>query len=150
MTIILQDLLDHVVSHVQTTGHFDRVNQHEPKNAPGNGVSCAVWVDDITPVKSGLASTTVRITFNVRLYASMLQEPQDDIDPNLTNALSALFDEYSGDFTFDGNVQCIDLLGKEGIPLSAKAGYLNQDSKLFRVYTVTLPVIVNDVWTQAP
>ena len=150
MTIILQDLLDHVVSHAQMTGYFDRVNQHEPKSAPGNGISVAVWVDSVEPVSSGLASTTSRIVFNLRLYAPMLQEPQDAIDPNLTNALSALFDEYSGDFTFDGNVQCIDLLGKEGVSLSAKAGYLNQDSKIFRVYTITLPVIVNDVWTQAP
>lgn len=149
MTIILKDLLNHVVSHVQTTGYFERVNQHEPKNAPGSGVSCSIWVDSIEPVGSGLASTTVRIVFNIRIYSSMVQEPQDEIDINLTDALSALFDEYSGDFTFGGAVQCIDLLGKEGISLSAKAGYLNQDNKLYRVYTITLPVIVNDAWTQS-
>lgn len=148
MSIILQDLLDHVVSHVMTTGHFERVNQHEPKNAPGNGITAAVWVDDITPVKSGLSMTTVRILFTVRLFTSMLQEPQDSIDSHLTDALSALFDEYSGDFTFDGTVQCIDLLGKEGVALAAKAGYVEQDKKIYRVYTITLPVIVNDAWTQ--
>lgn len=149
MTVYLQDILDHVVSHAQTTGYFDRVNQHEPKNAPGNGISVAVWVDSIEPVRSGLDATTVRIVFNLRLFTPMLQEPQDSIDSNLTNALSALFDEYSGDFTFDGTVQCIDLLGKEGISLTAKAGYVEQDKKIFRVYTITLPVIVNDAWTQA-
>lgn len=148
MTIILQDLLDHVVTHVMTTGHFDRVNQHEPKNAPGTGVSAAIWVSDLLPVKSGLAVTTVRIVFNVRLFFNMTTGEGDDIDPALTNALSALFDEYSGDFTFDGTVQCIDLLGKEGVPLAAKAGYLEQDNIKFRVYDITLPVIVNDAWTQ--
>lgn len=150
MTIVLQDLLDHVVTHVQLTGYFESVNQHEPKNAPGNGLRCAVWVDDIQPVRSGLDMTTVRIVFNLRLYSNMIQEPQDSIDANLTDALSALFDEYSGDFTFDGTVQCIDLLGKEGVSLSAKAGYLKQDSTLYRVYTIVLPVIVNDAWTQSP
>jgi hypothetical protein len=43
----------------------------------------------------------------------------------------------------------VDLLGSAGAPLSAQAGYLNQDGRLFRVMTLTLPIIVNDVWDQA-
>jgi len=109
-----------------------------------------VWVDHIQPVKSGLASTTVRVAFNVRLYSNMLQEPQDDIDSKLTDALSALIEAYSGDFQFDDTVQCIDLLGKEGISLSARAGYVEQDKKMFRIYNITLPVLVNDAWDQKP
>jgi len=34
------------------------------------------------------------------------------------------------------------------VPLSALAGYLNQDGKLYRVMTVTLPIIINDIWAQ--
>jgi carbon-monoxide dehydrogenase large subunit len=36
------------------------------------------------------------------------------------------------------------------LALSAVAGYINQDGKVLRVMTLTLPLVVNDVWSQAP
>jgi hypothetical protein len=140
-----------IVSHAMASGAFERVNQHEPKNAPGNGLTCAVWIDRIEPVKSsGLISTSTRASFMIRVYSSMLQEPQDAIDPNIVSAVDVLMTAYSGDFELGSNVRDIDLLGAYGIPLSAQAGYINQDNKLYRVMTITLPVIVNDVWVQTP
>lgn len=141
-----------VESHAQAAGLFERVNLHEPKNAPGNGLSCAIWADNIGPARqqSGLAATSVRIVFNVRLYSNMLQEPQDMIDPNLLGACAALLEDYSGDFTLAGKVESVDLLGKAGIPLQAQAGYINQDGRLMRVMTITLPTIVSDAWSQSP
>lgn len=152
MNLNAKPIIDAVVSHAAASGYFDRVNSHEPKNAPGNGLSAAAWVDSVGPARgqSGLRSTSALLVLNVRLYTSMLAEPQDAIDPNLTDALDALFTAYSGDFELGGNVRNVDLLGQAGTPLSAKAGYLNQDNKLFRVYTITLPLIVSDVWEQTP
>lgn len=144
-------ILDAVVSHALASGQFERVNQHEPKNAPGNGLTAAVWVETIAPVRSsGLAATSAVVTLNVRLYVSMLAEPQDAIDPNIVAAVDALMTAYSGDFELGGLVQAVDLLGMAGVPMSARAGYLDQDGKLFRVMTITLPLIVNDVWEQVP
>ncbi len=153
---IAQDLFDAVESHAKASGWFDGgVNTVEPKAAPGNGLTCAIWLQTIGPAAgaSGLAATTGRVEFSVRLYTSMLAEPEDTIDPNLTAAAISLMEDYSGDFgltivtSFD--VQSIDLLGAYGTPLSANAGYLNADNKLFRVITITLPLIVNDLWAQA-
>jgi hypothetical protein len=143
-------ILDGLVSHALTLGLFERVNQHEPKSAPGNGLTAAVWADEIgpDPESSGLASTSGVVTFLVRLYTSMLSEPQDAIDPQLLSAVDALMTAYSGDFDLSGSARCVDLLGQSGATLSAKAGYLNQDSKIYRVMTITVPVIVNDVWSQ--
>jgi hypothetical protein len=140
--------LDAIASHAMATGRFDRVNTHEPKNAPGNGLSVAIWVDSITPTQSGLAATTARVVYNVRVYTSMLSEPQDAIDPNLIEAADVLLEAYSGDFSLGGNVRNVDLLGASGPPLSAQAGYLSQDNKVYRVMTITLPLILNDAWTQ--
>jgi hypothetical protein len=42
----------------------------------------------------------------------------------------------------------VDLLGAHGIPLSARAGYDEQDSKMFRVMDINLPLVINDVWQQ--
>lgn len=145
-------ILDGVVSHALATGHFERVNAHEPKSAPGNGLTAAVWAQSIGPVPagSGLQMTSGLVVFNVRLYTPMISEPQDAIDPALITALDALFVAYSGDFELGGNVRCIDLLGQAGTPMQAQAGYLEQDRKIYRVMTITLPVIVNDAWEQVP
>lgn len=146
----VRTLFDQVQSHAMRLGLFDRVGTHEPKNAPGNGLTAAIWADQVQPAGavSGLAATTARVAFNVRLYSNMLQEPQDAIDPNLTDALDTLFAAYSGDFTLDGTAMAVDLLGMAGQPLQAQAGYLNQDNKLFRVYTITLPLLVAGAWDQ--
>lgn len=151
MALDIDSLLDAVVSHAMASGYFELVNGHEPKNAPGDGLTAAVWVDDIRPAlsSSGLASSSALVVFNVRLYSGMLQEPQDAIDPNLVKAMNALFMAYAGDFELGGNARMVDLRGAEGVFLQAKAGYLNQDQKLYRVFTITLPVIVNDAWDEA-
>lgn len=147
---LADSILDRLTSHAMSTGLFERVNTHEPTNAPGNGLTCALWADRIGPVRSsGLNSTSARIIFNVRIYSNMNAEPQDAIDPNVIKAVDTLFTAYSGDFTLGvDDVRHIDLLGVYGIPLEARAGYLKQDGSEYRVVTISVPVIVNDVWEQ--
>lgn len=100
------------------------------------------------PPVSGLAETSGRLTLNARIYSSMKQEPQDAIDPNIITAASTLMDAYSGDFTLGGDVLEIDLLGGYGQALSAQAGYVNQDNRLFRVMEIIIPVIVDNMFIQ--
>ncbi|MGW0587460.1 hypothetical protein [Streptosporangium sp. NPDC002607] len=152
MSLDATTILDGITSHALALGLFERVNSHEPKNAPGNGLTAAVWVDSIAPVPtgSGLASTSARLVFNVRIYTGAEQEPADAIDPNMLAATDALMSAYSGDFTLGGSVRNVDLLGQAGTSLSAQAGYIQHDSKLLRVMTLVVPVIVNDVWEQVP
>lgn len=150
MGLAVQTLVDEVVSHGLTTGYFDRVNTHEPKNAPGNGISMSVWFDTFELLKSsGLNSSSVRIVLNIRVSSGMLQEPQDQVDPNLALAFDALMTEYNGDFELGASVRMVDLLGAYGNPLSAMAGYVEQDKKIYRLFDIKLPLVVNDVWTQS-
>lgn len=141
-----------LVSHGMASGLFERVNTHEPKNAPGNGLSMAVYLNNIVPAAgaSGLNSTTGLLLFSVRVYSSMVAEPQDDIDPALLDAVDALFVAYSGDFTLGDLVRNVDLLGQYSTPLQAEFGYIEIDKKLYRVGTITVPLIVNDLWSQSP
>jgi hypothetical protein len=152
MTFDFPALLDAAVSKAQSLGLFEKVNGHEPKTAPGKGLQAAVWVQDLSPIQSsGLAATSGRVEISVRIYTNMLAEPQDGIDPRVLTAVAELIGAYTSDFEVGdlAGVRGIDLLGAYGTPLSAKAGYLNQDGKLYRVMTITLPVIVNDLWVQA-
>lgn len=152
MAIGIDQILDGVESHAMTLGLFERVGMHEPKNAPGNGLSCWFWAQQIGPVPaaSGLAVTTGRLELTGRLATNMLQKPEDAIDPNMIRAVDALMTAYSGDFELGGSVRNVDLLGMHGAPLQARAGYLHMDGRMLRVYDITLPLIVNDLWGQAP
>lgn len=150
MALDIDTLLAEVISHAQTLGVFDQVNGHEYKSAPGRGVTAAVWVQDVMPLRSsGLASTSVRLELMWRLYTGMISEAPDAIDPNLLKALDALCGAYSGDFTLGGSVRHIDLLGAHGDPMRGRAGYLNQDGRLYRVMDLTVPIVINDLWEQS-
>jgi len=61
-----------------------------------------------------------------------------------------MFGAYCGDFTLGGLVRQVDIRGAHGAGLSARAGYLEQDSAVFRVFTISVPLIVNDLWKEAP
>lgn len=151
MSLDIRGVLDAIQSHALASGYFTEVNGNEPKSPPDtSGLTCAVWVEEIGPARGGssLVSTSVRLCFYVRLYTGMLTEPADAIDPNLMTALDALMAAYSGDFTLEGIVRQVDLLGQFGDPLGARAGYLLEGGTEFRVMTITLPVIVNDLWDQ--
>ena len=150
MALAASAIVDAVASHAMASGLFDRVSGHEPKNAPGSGLTAAVWADTIGPVPaaSGLASTSGRVVLKVRLYTSMTMDPADAIDPEIMDAVDVLFAAYSGDFDLGGSVRNVDLEGATGPGLSAQAGYLNQDGKLMRIMDITIPVIVSDLWTQ--
>lgn len=152
MAIGSQAIVDVVASHALASGFFQSVNTHEPKSAPPNGApTCAIWANDIRPVQtSGLASTSVMVSLQVCIYSSFIQQPLDAIDPNIMIAVDALMEAYVGDFTLGGNARSVDVRGSSGEGLYARAGYVNIDNKIFRVMTIFLPIIVNDVFVEAP
>ena len=150
MTLDSAALFSAMESHALESGLFEAVNGHEPKSAPGSGLTAAVWCQEIGPAAgaSGLNSTTGLLLFNLRIFQNMLSEPQDAIDPTVMTAVDVLFAAYSGDFELGGLVKTVDLLGIHGTTLSAKAGYQNQDGKLFRIMNLTIPLVINDLWEQ--
>jgi hypothetical protein len=151
MSLDTTGILDGIVSHALSLGVFSRVNAHEPKSAPGTGITAAVWCDTIAPYQgdSGLTVTSGVVTFKVRLYTNMLAEPADMIDPAMMNAVDLLMTAYSGDFDLGGAIRNVDLLGATGRALSAQAGYLSQDGRLLRIMDLVVPCVVSNLWLQA-
>lgn len=145
-------LVDNIVSHAASLGIFRAVNFHEPKSPPGSGLRYGVWADRIEPIAgaSGLASTSGYVVVTGRIYGNMLQKPEDDIDPRIVTAATTLLGAYSGDFNFGATVRSVDLLGMYGSKLQATAGYVNVSGGMYRVMTITIPVVINDMWTQTP
>lgn len=146
-------VLDELVGHCLRRGTLDSVNKFQAEQSPGNGVTCSIWVQHIGPARSGsgMSSTSVRVEYGIRLYTPMLQAPKDAIDENLLAACADLMMSFTGAFTLGGVARAIDLLGAYGRPMEAVAGYArfpDTDAE-YRVMTITLPVVVNDVWDQA-
>lgn len=152
MSLNVTALFAAMQDHALESGLFETVNGHEPKRAPSSGLTAAVWSQSIAPIpeQSGLQATTGLLVFNLRIYQNMLMNPQDAIDPAVLSAVDYMMGAYSGDFTLDGLVKEVDLLGSSGTALNAMAGYISQDSKLYRVMTITVPLIINDIWSQQP
>lgn len=145
----INTILDRVKSHAQALGVFGSVNTFEPTTPGGNDVDCSIWLDEIIPVTaSGLSSTSVCVTFTVAIYANMLAEPYEETDGKLIRALDALMTAYNGDFTLDGAIRDVDIFGRYTQGLRVTAEYFKPEGTLFRVLTITLPLIVNDVWEQ--
>jgi hypothetical protein len=141
-----QDLIDAVISHAQALGVFDAVNGYEPTSIPGTGMTCAVWAQEIAPdpAASGLSATAADADLNVRLYMALNPQAPDVIEPAMMNATSQLLAAYNGDFTLSGLVRNVGVLQAKAV-----AGYISQDGVTLRVITISLPVTINDLWTQS-
>jgi hypothetical protein len=151
MTVGFSAIVQAAESHALTLGVFDRVNRHEPANAPNQGLSLAIWFDRLRTFRgtSGLASTSAIISLNERITSTLQQDPADDIDVRMMDALDVLFEAYAGDFSLGGLVESVDLLGRSEIgPLRADGGYLETGDQTFRAYSIVVPIVVNDAWTQ--
>lgn len=149
--LVSRTVFDAVKSHALTTGLFRSVATHEPKNAPANGPHMALYVSGIRPIdSSGLNSTSALVVITGRIYLDIeLTEPHDEVDPDLVAATDTYMGKLIGDYTLGGNVRAVDVRGGEGTPLQAQAGYITIDQTTFRSMDITIPVLINDAWTEA-
>lgn len=150
LATVFRDARDSVASMAASLGYFDAVTQHEPKNAPGKGLSLAVFVNRFRPVQtSGLNSTSVLFELVAQLRCSAMRDPQDDIDLDLIEAADALCAAISGDFDLGAGIRTVDLLGQYGDGMDGRFGYIDHSGHKYRVTDIVIPCIVNDAWTQA-
>lgn len=145
-----------LASHAMSLGQFDSlVGMHEPRMRPTSDLHAALWLNGVTPIRtSGLNVVSVRMELLFRLYAPGEQEPQDDMDAVLLTAADRFMASLCGDFDLDdhvasGLVRMIDIFGAYGQGLTAAAGWARWSDGMSRVVTITIPVICNDVWSEA-
>jgi hypothetical protein len=147
-------IYDALMSHSQALGIFQQTVDHEPRSMPGPKLTCAVLLGDFGPAPrgSGLASTSARLEFSVRIYSPAMATPDGARDRDVLSAACQLMAAYSGDFEFEnvpeGLIRNVDLLGAYGDPLKAQPGWLQQDGGYYRIEEITVPLILNDVFAQ--
>lgn len=151
MAFDFQALIDAVASDALVTGVFDAVNTHEPKVPPGNGMTCSIWAANIHPVtSSGLNVVSMLVELTARIQTPTIQQDPNQIDPLIMQAVGTLMIEFGGGFTLGGIVREVDLIGQHSSGLSAKPGYVTQNGTVYRVMDVSVPIIVNDLYTEVP
>jgi len=145
------DAIAYVTGAAAQTGHFDSVNGHEPKAAPSRtGMTAAAWIQSWRPAQSsGLSSISMRFVVTLRIFSSMTQEPQDEIDPRLMTAVDAVLTYIAGHFAGLTGSRYVDLLGADGEELGVELGYAEQDKAKFRIADITIPVVINDCYPTA-
>jgi hypothetical protein len=136
-------------SHAKKLAVFDRIEDHEPENAPGRGISAVFAEGNIGPAPSGLAATSLRWSWQARLMSPWVERPLSGVDPALTVAAVKLVASYALDIDLtafgapEGLVREIDVLGAAYDPR-----WMSQDGKEFRARLVSFALIVNDAFPQ--
>jgi hypothetical protein len=143
-------VLDAVRSHAQSTAAFNVLMSHEPKQAPGAGLTFACWLSAMDPIEraSGLAVTSLRVELTVRVYMPFMGSDPDTVDTRVAHVTSALFAKYIADFDLFESADAVDIKGIYGDKLGMRGGFLNQDNKLFRVADIRIPLIFFDVYPE--
>ena len=94
-------------------------------------------------LSSGLAAVSGQVTLMVHVWNWAQKRPLDDVDPDVLAATCALMGAFAGGFTLNGTVRDIELF-----QMSAQPGYVNFDEKEYRAMVITLPVLINDMFTE--
>lgn len=154
MSVNTAGLLSGLQTMGQSSGKFEQVMLHEPKSAPSaGGLTLCFWLDKVVPFAegSGLASVSMAAVVNGRIYVKFLAEPEDAIDSILAGAADDLMSQLCSGFTLGGLVRNVDIFGESfdrGLELDY--GYITQDGTVFRVADLVIPLILNDVYVEAP
>lgn len=136
-----------VKSHAESLAIFTTVATHTPMNAPPAGLSAWIVLGPVQPVtSSGLAAVSIQVTLQIYVASSLQQKPLGSVDPAVLGAVSLLMAAYAGDFNLGGLVREVSIFGG----LKADPGYLDFEGKPLRLVEITLPMIVNDAWTEVP
>lgn len=154
-TLDIPGLQGAVMAAMSRAGGFEGVIGHEPREAPNQGLFGACWLLGIRPVprQSGLSIASTVVTFLMRLYVPAGtgdNQPYDEIDRDLLAATDRVLALLVGGFTLGGRVRNVDVFGAASPGLSADAAYQVFGDARFRVMTITLPLIVNDMFEEVP
>ncbi len=57
---------------------------------------------------------------------------------------------FIGGFTLGHVVRNVDIFGAHGQKMRSRLGYITQENTVYRINEITLPLVVNDLFSEAP
>lgn len=150
MTFDITGTLDALESHLSNAAWFDGgVHRGVPTGPPPDDFTAWVSIDEARVMDltgSGVQEVHVIVA---SFYMNALLEPVDDLDINLSDAISALIVDLITDYTLGDTMRAVDFAGISGSALESDFAWVELGGVNFRVAFVSVPVIVNDVHAQA-
>jgi hypothetical protein len=146
----LAAMLDAFRSLCRKSGGFDFVSAHELRKAPAARFSLGAWLAGLRPIpgRSGLASTSLRVLLQARIYMPLQGDP-DQLDTEMARRVDLIWSALHGDITITAAEHEVDILGAYGDPILADSGWLPMpDNTPVRVADLFVPIIVNDAYAQ--
>lgn len=151
MSFDVTNTLNATRTHLAQCGYFKTVQLGELR-APPTERSAGILLQE-RRVAWVTGNTTVELhTVIVRIYTNPNQDPVDQAELDLANAVDKVWTELTGDFDLGGTLQAIDVGGIYGEGLRAKWGWqeFNQGGGFHRIVDIVVPMIVNDPATLTP
>ncbi len=146
----IKDTLNVIRSHIAASGYARENQIGEFKSAPSGQIAAAVWWGGMVVYEAPLQQLHELHNVFIRFYMNMLQEPQEDIDIRLNEAVAKIEEDLVGDFTLGGTVRNIDIAGQVGDGLTVTTGFETIDGVVYRMADMVFGVQVDNDITQAP
>ena len=151
MVFAIKDTLKVIESKIATSGQVKTTQVGEPKSPPSNLPAAAIYMDSVRLYRLTVDGGTGEVhTVNVRVYADMLQEPQEWNEYGLAEVAENLINQLFIDADLAGKIMAIDVAGMAGQGVEMRWGYLDVSGKMHRIVDITLPLLVNDSITAVP
>jgi hypothetical protein len=131
-----------VVSFLQKRGEYSLVQIGEPKSPPRGDLAAAVFVSDASVVGVTLQTTIELHELTIRLYRNMMEEPEEDNELRISQAVTGIVSDLLGDYDLGASVRNI-AVGEYGRTVSASYGYLDVGGTMYRSVDISIPLIVD-------
>lgn len=147
MAFEIKNTLLAVQTYVQNLGLFSTVQIGEPKQAVGQGLHVALFMQSVSISMVYLGGETREShVVQMRIYKDMLAEytdPGNSLESELASAVSKLMSNLLGDTDLESNIMSIDAAGMDGTSMRADYGYVSLGGVMYRVVDIGLPLIIN-------
>ena len=147
MAFEIKDTLHAVETYVQNLGLFSSVQIGEPKQATGQGLHVALYMESVSIVMIYVGGETREShVVQLRVYKDMLAEypdPQNNLESELASVVSKLMSNLLGDTDLESSIMSIDAGGMDGASMTATYGYVSVGGQMYRVVDISIPLIVN-------
>tara|TARA_Y100000310_G_scaffold272301_1_gene287186 strand:+ start:118 stop:585 length:468 start_codon:yes stop_codon:yes gene_type:complete len=111
-------------------------------------VAAAVWMNDWNPTLT-LATSVEVFVVTVRLHVDALKFDEEQIELDLADTVNEFTTDVQQDFDLGATIRNVDIGGEMSEGMSTAWGRVTIAGEQYRVADVIVPMIVNDVATQA-
>ena len=150
MPFNITNTLNALNSHLRATGIVKHSQIGEYKSVPNTQeLFAALWMTSSRVAMTTLADTIEVHGVTVRLYWGAFEQPIEDIEFKVAQAVSDIVNEWASDYTLGGTVRNIDIGGELGTPLSMTWGYADVSGLIYRIVDMEISLIVDGSSTLA-